>query len=179
MILERTGMDRRGFIRGAWKGKKSADFAAAFRPPWALPEGEFESLCDPECDACVTACEENILVLNEDRHARVNFTLGECTFCGACQEACPSGAISKKNQGVEDAFSHIAEVTQACLGLRGIDCRACDDACEPRAIRFKPRLGGKSLPMINAEKCTGCGACFGVCPEGAIDLSQGEFGGEK
>jgi ferredoxin-type protein NapF len=33
-----------------------------------------------------------------------------------------------------------------------------------------PRLGGISIPLISTDTCTGCGACFSVCPVQAITL---------
>ena len=33
-------------------------------------------------------------------------------------------------------------------------CRTCEDVCEPRAIRFKLALGGKSEPLVEFDQCT-------------------------
>lgn len=37
--------------------------------------------------------------------------------------------------------------------------------------------GFKGVPQVDAEKCTGCGACVQVCPAGAIDVA--DDGGER
>ncbi len=29
-------------------------------------------------------------------------------------------------------------------------------------------------PVINTEKCTGCGTCVGVCPAGVLELQGGK-----
>ncbi|WP_442199976.1 4Fe-4S binding protein [Rhizobium sp. RAF56] len=66
----------------------------------------------------------------------------------------------------------VAGVAENCLPKSGIDCQACRDSCPTEAIRFRPRLGGPFLPDIDSSRCTGCGACIGVCPVAAIDLRE-------
>lgn len=71
-----------------------------------------------------------------------------------------------------DASDLVAEIASHCLALNAVDCRLCDDSCEPRAIRFRPRLGGQFVPEIEAGSCTGCGDCLTVCPKGALSLVE-------
>jgi ferredoxin-type protein NapF len=51
----------------------------------------------------------------------------------------------------------------------GVVCSSCRDACPAQAIHF-PILSRLPLPEVDAEACTGCGACVSVCPVGAIAL---------
>ncbi|MBF0324843.1 MAG: 4Fe-4S dicluster domain-containing protein [Alphaproteobacteria bacterium] len=64
----------------------------------------------------------------------------------------------------------VAVVAAGCLAVRGVTCVACADPCEPRALRIRPMLGGRAMPMIDAATCTGCGDCLAVCPVGALSL---------
>jgi NADPH-dependent glutamate synthase beta subunit-like oxidoreductase/Na+-translocating ferredoxin:NAD+ oxidoreductase RNF subunit RnfB len=50
-----------------------------------------------------------------------------------------------------------------CLGLG-----SCVAACQFGALS----MGGDSLPKVDLEKCTGCGACERVCPKNIIRLSS-------
>lgn len=65
----------------------------------------------------------------------------------------------------------VAVIGDRCLARRGIVCQSCGDACEPRAIRFTPKLAGVAVPVLDSEACTGCGECMQVCPAAAISLS--------
>jgi len=62
-------------------------------------------------------------------------------------------------------------IAASCLAYANIVCRSCGEACEPGAIRFRPRLGGAALPEVDAARCNGCGLCVAPCPAGAITLT--------
>ena len=64
----------------------------------------------------------------------------------------------------------IIQVSEHCLALSEIACRACEDVCAARALRFRPRLGGVDLISVDAAACTGCGDCLPVCPINALSF---------
>ena len=66
------------------------------------------------------------------------------------------------------------QIADHCLSLTGVACRACEDVCAVRAIRFRPNLGGVDRPSIDAEACTGCGDCLSLCPVKALSLEVGK-----
>ena len=70
-----------------------------------------------------------------------------------------------------DSLSMIALLGGACISVQGVACRLCGDPCEPAAIRFRPLGGGRALPDISAETCTGCGVCVPACPVGALSMA--------
>ncbi len=134
------------------------------RPPGAQSEEAFRSACDG-CGACIDACPESVLTI--DRHGLATFddALGACTFCGACTDSCGTGAL------VDDApWPWQARVAGLCLSLVAVQCRACEDHCDERALRFLLKTGGRAVPEIDADACTGCGGCVASCPVGAISL---------
>ena len=64
----------------------------------------------------------------------------------------------------------IARVAEGCLEVQGIVCRRCGDACEPRALSFLRIAAGFSRPVVDPDRCTGCGECAAACPAAAITL---------
>lgn len=157
---------RQQFIRG-----DISDRHKAVRPPWTLPEDEFTEQCQ-RAGACIAVCPERILEKGRGGFPQVNFMRGGCTFCGACVEACASGAYRKDEQAKPEglAWRLKAQAKQSCLAFSQVVCRTCGEHCPENAIRFPPVLGGVARPEVNLALCTGCGACFAPCPNGAIGL---------
>lgn len=149
---------RRDFLRG----NLAPDETDLIRPPGS--RGDFPSLCD-RCGKCTEACPEGIILQGRGRLPLLDLSKGACTFCGDCARACPTGALLAEH--VAD-WPWRAEIGPACLSLRGIACRACEDACEPRAIRFRLMTAGRAVPELDPDRCTGCGACAFTCPAGAV-----------
>jgi len=81
------------------------------------------------------------------------------------------GAVSPGETGEGNP---VAVIASHCLALNDVACRNCDDACEQRAIRFRPQMGGQYLPTILSDACTACGDCLSVCPVEAISISGGQ-----
>lgn len=142
------------------------------RPPWAIAEGAFIAVCT-RCGDCVRECGERILVSGSGGFPEVDFSRGECTFCGQCADVCTSGAMGHPR--TQAPWSLKASVGEACLAKAGIVCGTCGDACDSRALRFTPRPGGVAVPMVDAEACTGCGACVAPCPAGAIRVAEPRY----
>jgi len=155
-------VDRRGFFR------RLGGQETPVRPPWTLSEDSFRTACTG-CGNCWTACPEKIIVSDTEGRAKVNFSQGSCSFCEACADACVADAFLRERQGVQP-WTVKAQITSACLERNGIACRACDSACDAAALRFRPLLHGRSEVFVEADRCTGCGACQTICPVSAIRL---------
>ena len=165
--MESAVLSRRSFLRG-----RIRSVAPAQRPPWALDEAAFIERCT-RCDACIRACPTDILVPAEGGYPSVDFSRGECTFCGECVSRCEPAAL-RRDSVADEAWPIRARIGESCLAANGVECRVCGENCPTNAIRFTLRVGGAALPALSLESCNGCGACFAPCPVRAIAVKAGE-----
>jgi ferredoxin-type protein NapF len=88
-----------------------------------------------------------------------------CCLCRRLQQPAPCSA-----RAAQPPWSLRAAIGERCLAAKQIECRICGDYCLAGAIRFVPRVGGVSLPVVDTARCTGCAACFAPCPTQAIRI---------
>jgi len=155
-------ISRRQFLRGDFSSRRPV-----LRPPWVVVEAEFLSQCNG-CGNCREACMQHIIVLAHGGYPQIDFLNGECTLCGDCARACTEGAFAYSPFVMP--WQVKAVVQPACLAQRGVACRSCGEQCASGAIRFHFVKGGIAEPRVDPAACTGCGACFAVCPAQAIAL---------
>ncbi len=84
---------RRGILTGRWRKASNG-----IRPPRSGDESHFLTHCT-RCDACINACENNILQRGAGGYPSVNFKNNECSFCYACAQACPESLFSPRHTG--------------------------------------------------------------------------------
>jgi len=163
-----SAITRMQFLRGDIRGKKNI-----IRPPWSLPEDVFIETCSG-CKKCIGSCPEKILIKGRGNLPEVDFSQGECSFCGLCVEQCSDSALINYG-GSSSPWRIKAQVKENCLTHQGIICVTCQEQCEPGAIKMKHQLGMVAIPQINLTLCSGCGACFQPCPANAITLKSSEL----
>ena len=156
-------INRMQFLRGDFAGK-----AKPLRPPWAISEAAFSQLCT-RCGECISQCPNHLIRSGRGDFPVIDFNAGECLFCEACVDTCKPGALKKTPDKPVWTVRATLDST-VCLACRNIECLSCYDPCEARAVSLTARIGGVAIPMINSAACTGCGACFGVCPVHAIKM---------
>ncbi len=115
---------------------------------------------------CAGACDRGLIQFHSDRHypaatPYLDFAETGCTFCGRCDAACPA---SDDHDSAATALGYAQLDTARCLAWRQVLCLSCMGRCPLQAIQWDPR----KRPSVDLARCSGCGACVGVCPEGAI-----------
>ncbi len=164
-------ISRRNLLRGL------RDEAATLRPPFSQVETVFVERCD-SCGNCIRSCPEKILIRGAGGLPQVDFSNGNCTFCAKCADVCDADAFGTARD-IDHAWDLRAVVSETCLEHKGISCRACESWCEPRAIRFRPAIGGRSDILLDQSICTGCGACVAPCPQASITITHTPTGAEQ
>ena len=145
--------------------REGAVLSPIVRPPWSHSEDRFTDLCT-RCDDCIKVCPNHLIRLGGAGFPALDFTQAACTFCAECVRVCTTGALVKDDSAAP--WNVLAQIGDACLAQRKVECRICGEACDAGAIRFRPTLGGVSQPALDAALCTGCGACDAPCPTHAI-----------
>ena len=157
---------RRAFLKGKITNEETA--LTDLRPPWAINETDFTQRCT-RCAECINRCPEDIIEKGDGGFPVIDFHKGECTFCKECVDACSEAALILTDASTPWTLK--ASVEEHCLSRNGIHCMSCSDECELQAIHFQLNNQGISFPIVDETACTGCGACFRVCPVSAISIS--------
>lgn len=114
------------------------------------------------------ACPTRVLHVGDGGFVQIRFDAAGCSLCGECASVCATGAIDRAAS--PQPFLWRVAVSDSCLNRRGVECRVCGDACDARALRFRPAPGGIASLAVELDACTGCGDCVSVCPVSAITL---------
>ena len=151
------------------------DRTTPLTPPGSLSARNLTQHCTA-CQLCISACPNGVLRPSTDlmklMQPEMSYERGYChPECTKCSEVCPAGAIHPLT--VEDKsavqIGHAVWVKKNCIPLRdGVDCGNCARHCPTGAIQMVPsdpdRSDSPKIPIINVERCIGCGACENLCP---------------
>ncbi|MCF8068110.1 MAG: 4Fe-4S binding protein [Desulfobacterales bacterium] len=154
------------------------------RPPGALPEKEFLSMC-VRCGECMKVCIQNALqpqfmengyegMFAPSLLPRVGYCEFNCTLCG---QVCPTGAIRKLSLREKHRFvigKAIIDKNRCLPYAQNTPCIVCEEHCPTydKAIKITYTIKNNSqgkpvelrLPYVVNNLCIGCGICEKKCP---------------
>lgn len=154
--------------------KKVPKRATPIVPPGAQSLKHFRQHCTG-CQLCVSVCPNNVLRPSTDLTSLMqpesSYERGYCRpECTKCSEVCPAGAIKKiaKEDKSSTQIGHAVWVKKNCIPVTdGVKCGNCARHCPVGAIRMvalSPDNKDLRVPVVNEERCIGCGACENLCP---------------
>ena len=144
-------------------------------PPGAKGLRNMRTRCTG-CQLCVSVCPNQVLrpstKLEMLMQPEMSYERGYCRpECTKCSEVCPAGAILKLTPADKSAtqIGHAVWVGKNCIPLRDkVECGNCARHCPTGAITMVPSdaddADSLKIPVVNVERCIGCGACENLCP---------------
>ena len=144
-------------------------------PPGAKGLRNMRTRCTG-CQLCVSVCPNQVLrpstKLETLMQPEMSYERGYCRpECTKCSEVCPAGAILKLTPADKSAtqIGHAVWVGKNCIPLRDkVECGNCARHCPTGAITMVPSdaddADSLKIPVVNVERCIGCGTCENLCP---------------
>lgn len=166
--------------------KKIPNRITPITPPGSLSASNIAQHCTA-CQLCISACPNQVLRpsgnLMTFMQPEMSYERGYCRpECTKCSEVCPTGAIRPITVAEKSSIQigHAVWVKKNCIPFTdGVDCGNCARHCPVGAIQMVPfhgrhrHRGGREnseqdktimIPVINTERCIGCGTCENLCP---------------
>ena len=150
----------------------------ALRPPGARDEADFLSKCI-KCGRCIEACPYGAayalggIAGPAVGTPTIDARLQACRLCEdlPCIAACPTGALEQIDDRRDVRMGLAVIDRDLCIAVKALRCEVCYRACplidEAIRIDYKMRDGDAIHsvfePVIDVDKCTGCGLCVERC----------------
>lgn len=144
-------------------------------PPGSLSAKNMAQHCTA-CQLCVSVCPNGVLRPSTDMmklmQPESSYERGYCRpECTKCADVCPAGAIRPITVAEKSSIQigHAVWIKKNCIPLTdGVECGNCARHCPAGAIQMVASDAdddeSPKIPVINTEKCIGCGACENLCP---------------
>lgn len=144
-------------------------------PPGAKSIKNLTSHCTA-CQLCVSVCPNGVLRPSGElmtlMQPESSYERGYCRpECTKCSDVCPAGAILPIDAADKSSIQigHAVWVKENCVPLTdGVECGNCARHCPVGAITMVPSNPSdetsRKIPVVNTERCIGCGACENLCP---------------
>lgn len=155
--------------------KEIPDRKISIVPPGALSTRNFATHCTA-CQLCVSVCPNGVLRPSTDMmklmQPEMSYERGYCRpECTKCSDVCPAGAIRPITTADKSAtqIGHAVWIKKNCVPLTdGVECGNCARHCPTGAIQMvasdASNPDSPKIPVVNTERCIGCGACENLCP---------------
>lgn len=155
-------------------------------PPGSFSAANMAKRC-VGCQLCVAQCPNDVLRPSNDpatfMQPVMSYERGFCRpECTRCSEVCPAGAIQPIDEIEKSSIQigHAVWVKKNCIVLTDeVECGNCARHCPAGAIQMVPlnpapeapaegeepmEEDKRRIPVVNVERCIGCGSCEYVCP---------------
>lgn len=155
--------------------KKIPKRATPITPPGSLSARHFAQHCTA-CQLCVSVCPNQVLRPSSDltklMQPEMSYERGYCRpECTKCSEVCPTDAIHLTSLAEKSAvqIGHAVWIKENCICITDkMECGNCARHCPAGAIQMVPSdpedETSIKIPVVNTERCIGCGACENLCP---------------
>ncbi len=155
--------------------KKIPERKTRIVPPGALSIRHFAQHCTA-CQLCVSVCPNEVLRPSSGlltlMQPEMSYERGYCRpECTRCADVCPAGAIRPISKADKSStqIGHAVWIKKNCIPLTdGVECGNCARHCPAGAIQMVPSDAANpqslKIPVVNTERCIGCGACENLCP---------------
>ena len=144
-------------------------------PAGSISQKHFSQHCTA-CQLCVSNCPNGVLRPSTSLHTfmqpEMSYERGYCRpECTNCSLVCPAGAI--KPISVEEKSSiqighAVVNLDNCVVNTDGVSCGNCARHCPAGAIKLVRKnpddKNSLRIPVVNEERCIGCGACENLCP---------------
>jgi NADH dehydrogenase/NADH:ubiquinone oxidoreductase subunit G len=182
--------------------KKVQQLAEQYKIADSAPEWRKENEYCILCGLCVRACNEVVKagaiqfagngtdkIVDSPFHQSAE----DCILCGSCAFICPTGIIKKNDlettavcspEGCEQTGPQ-REILNWQVEYKLKECKVCGNpyAPEPHLDKllkehnllqefFNICPSCRQYPVIDEDKCLGCGGCMENCPIGALELDD-------
>ena len=140
-------------------------------PPGAQSYANLQSHCTA-CGLCIANCENDVLFAGSDLKPFMSYEKGYCRpECNRCSTVCPAGAIREIPLADKSStqIGHAVWQFDLCIVNRDHqECGNCARRCPTGAIQMVAQdpddPNSRKIPVVNTERCIGCGACENLCP---------------